>query len=120
MPPLLKDQHATSGASTPRYSGRLAFPQPRLIFTPMFPHAKYIVGIPRSSLHPITQAIVIPTTMHHVDVRGVFVDGSITSAGFFNYDESRVYVSGNSTTLNKTSLPADEALVAMAIAHPCY
>jgi hypothetical protein len=86
----------------------------------MFPYAKYIVGIPRSSLHSVPQAIVIPKTMHHADVRGVFVDGSITSAGFFSYDESRVYVSGNSTTLNKECLPSDEALVAVSIAHPCY
>ena len=83
----------------------------------MFPHAKYVVGIPKSSLSSALQAICIPKTMQHSDVRGAFVDGSITSAGFFNYDEENVYVSGSSTTLNLLSLPGDATLVALAISH---
>lgn len=86
----------------------------------MFPIAKYVVGIPKSSLKREPSAIVIPSTMHHSDVRGAFVDGSITSAGFFNHDECRVYVSGTSTTLNQASKPGDEILVAHAIAHAAY
>lgn len=86
----------------------------------MFSFAKYVVGIPKSSLKRVVHAIVIPNTMQHSEVRGVFVDGSISSAGFFNYDEARVYVSGNSTTLNQTSQAGDELLVARAISHPGY
>ena len=84
----------------------------------MFPHAKYIVGIPKSSLSSTPQAVIVPKTMQHSDVRGAFVDGSIISAGFFNFDENGVYVSGNSVTLNLKSRPADARLVALAIAHP--
>jgi hypothetical protein len=86
----------------------------------MFNHAKYVVGIPKSSLTRTPHAIVIPKTMQHSELQGIFVNGSITSAGFFTYDEACVYVSGNSLSLNKVSVPGDEQLVARAIAHPGY
>ena len=86
----------------------------------MFAMAKYVVGIPRCSGSRKTQAVVLPKEMNHCDVMDVFLDNSITSAGFFNFDKAGVYVSGVSTTLNKQSQPSDEAMVGAAIAHPAY
>ena len=86
----------------------------------MFSESKYVVGIPKGGFGDFLQAVVIPETMGHSDVHSVFVEGSITSAGFCSYGDDKVYVYGHSTGLGTASRPEDEILVGRAMSHPNY
>jgi hypothetical protein len=86
----------------------------------MYAKSKYVVGVPRGGNSSALQAVVIPETMGHNDLYMVFVEGSITSAGYCHYGDDKVHVYGESVGLKKDSRPDDEILVGQAMSHPTY
>jgi hypothetical protein len=86
----------------------------------MYSKAKYVVGVPCGGYSVSLIAIVFPETIAHTDVKSLFMEGSIVSAGFFRQNHDGVCVFGESTSLSVGSLKTDEELVGRAIAHPNY
>jgi len=84
----------------------------------MFLTAKYAVGT--DQLSGVRSAVVFSELVRHTSAEGFFAPNSITSAGFFVFDDTKVTVYGKSTGLNCQAIPEDEELVGRAIGHPAY
>jgi hypothetical protein len=68
-----------------------------------------------------TCAIVFSEAIGHNEVAKVFIPGTIRSAGFFHAAVDKVWVYGDSVSLQMKSNPElDERLVGRAIAHQAY
>ncbi len=84
----------------------------------MWNKSKYVVGIPRGSR--FKQAVIIPETMNHRDLRPIFAE--ILSAGFWHIANDKIVVYGESTSLGgvRCNPDTDPELIGQAISHPEY
>jgi hypothetical protein len=83
----------------------------------MYNRSKYVVGKIQGDVG--LTAVVFNDVTNHSSMRALFLEDSITSAGFWYVnDNDEVVVYGESESLRLKSKPSDARLVARAIAHP--
>lgn len=87
----------------------------------MYSKSKYVIGKMQLDYSVEVVAVVVPENVPHRRAARLFLEGTITSAGFCHYSEDDVRVYGESSSLCLKSDPEnDKKYVGRALAHPKY